>query len=91
MIELKPGSEKVAFEFPLAEILRVQDPKVVRENYRAGRPVMVWDWMARPAPPPSPIHMARGGGFVEKATFWVEVTVEGTTVSSDKVVLKVKR
>jgi len=91
MIELKPGSDKVAFEFPLAEILRVQDPKVVREDYRAGRPVLVWDWMARPAPPPSPIHMLRDGGFVEKALFWAEVTVEGATVSSDKVVLKVKK
>ena len=91
MVVVEPGRERVVFEFPLAEILRVQDPKALRQDFEAGRRVMVWDWVARPAAPPSPIHAGRDGGFLDKAVFHAELTVDGAVIASNKVMLKVGR
>lgn len=90
-VVVEPGQQRVLFEFPLAEILRVQDPDAVRSDFAAGRPVIVWDWAARPAAPPSPIYVARDGGLVDKAVFHAELTVDDTVMTSNKVVLKVGR
>ena len=53
--------------------------------------IAVWDWTARPASPPSPIHVGRDGGLVDKAVFHAELTVDGAVIASNKVVLKVGR
>jgi hypothetical protein len=81
----------VLFEFPLAEILRVQDPDAVRKDFAAGRPVIVWDWAARPAAPPSPIYAGRDGRLVDKAAFHAELTVDDAVITSNKGLLKVGR
>jgi hypothetical protein len=90
-VVIEPGRERILFEFPLAEILRVQDPKSLRQDFEAGRPVLVWDWAARPAAPPSPIYARRDSGLVDKAVFHAELTVDDTVIASNKVVLRVGR
>lgn len=76
-VEVPAGAEKVVHEWPLAVLL---DAK------KGGR----WDWMARPAPPPSPIHLLRGKGLETEASFWVTIGRDKGVVGSSKVVLKVK-
>lgn len=84
--EVEPGAEQVIFELPLDDILfnGVKEPPGGKDR------VWGWDWIARPAPPRSPVHAIRGAGFLPKASFWAEVTVGGKTLLSEKVELKVK-
>ena len=91
MIVIEPGQQRMLFEFSLAEILRRQDPNTVRRDFEAGRGVLVWDWPAMPAPPPSPVYVGRDGGLVDKVVFRTEMTVEGAVITSNEVVLKVER
>jgi hypothetical protein len=90
-VVVEPGQQRVLFEFPLAEILRRQDPNTVRQDFQAGRRLLVWDWPAMPAPPPSPIYVGRDGEPVDKAVFRAELTVEDAVIASNEVVLKVGR
>ncbi len=53
------------------------------------RRVLVWDWPAMPAPPPSPVYVERDGGLVDKVVFHVELTVDDAVITSNEVVLKV--
>src|SRR4029079_8582353 len=75
-----PGEEKTLFELPLDDILL---PGRQKER------VYNWSWIARPAPPESPIYHMRQKGFVDQADFWAEVKIEGKDYRSEKVVLKV--
>ncbi len=68
-VVVEPGQQRVLFEFPLAEILPRQDPNTVRQDFQAGRRVLVWDWPAMPAPPPSPIYVGRDGELVDKSVY----------------------
>jgi len=84
---VKPKAEQAVFELSLDEILfqgMEGDPRRSRDRKWA------WDWIARPEPPASPIHRWRQEGFVDQATFWAQVTVDGRDVSSEKVTLKIE-
>ncbi len=91
MVVVEAGQQRVQFEFPLAEILRRQDPNTVRRDFQAGRRVLVWDWPAMPAPPPSPIYVGRDGELVDQVVFRAEVTLDDVVVTSNEVVVKVGR
>jgi hypothetical protein len=91
MVVIEPGQQRVLFEFPLAEILRRQDPHSVRRDFEAGRRVLVWDWPAMPAAPPSPVYVGRDSGLVDKVVFHAELTVDDAVITSNEVVLKVGR
>jgi hypothetical protein len=85
-IEVKPGEERVLFTLPLDEILyNGQDP------VKPQRGLWSWDWIARPAPPLSPIHEMRGKGFVAETTFWAVVVIDGKRFESPRVKLNVKQ
>jgi hypothetical protein len=89
MLKVAPGTKKTVFEFSLGKIL-ADRRHLIRDDFEAGRRVLVWDWRAHPMAPPSPIHRGRDGGFVDQATFWGELRLGTGVIRSDKVVLKVK-
>ncbi|MBC7817914.1 MAG: hypothetical protein IAG10_13565 [Planctomycetaceae bacterium] len=64
-IEIPPGKEVLLFELPLDEIL-IKD---------RSAPKWRWDWMRRPAPPLSPIHLWRKPGYQFAAVFQVDVNL----------------
>ena len=83
---VKPGKDQIIFELALDEILlqgQESEPK-------AKDRIWGWDWSARPEGPRSPIHQWRKSGYLDKATFRADIMVNGKSVSSDEVVLKVK-
>jgi hypothetical protein len=72
-------------------------PRLLQSCYHLSRPAgeageesWYWNWPARPEPPATPIHAYRKPGFIAQAAFWANVQVDGKSVSSEKVVLKVK-
>lgn len=91
MAVIAAGQQRVLFEFALAEILRGQDPNTVQRDFQAGRRVLVWDWSAMPAPPPSPVYVGRDGELVDQVVFRAELTVEEDVITSNEVVVKVGR
>jgi hypothetical protein len=78
---VEPGKEQVVFQLPLDDVL-------LRTNQADA--TWHWDWARRPAPPPSPIHRGRQGGYVEQASFVVTVDLGTRTLKSEPAVLKVK-
>jgi hypothetical protein len=84
--QVSPGKELQLFELPLDEILFQGQA----ENVKASERKWGWTWIARPAPPRSPIHAMRGKGYVPSATFRAIVSINGKPAASEKVTLKVK-
>jgi hypothetical protein len=84
-VAVEPGKERVLFELPLDEILFNGGKGGPGDKDRRWG----WDWQARPAAPPSPIHVLRGKGYVPAASFWAEAVVSGKTLKSAPVELKV--
>ena len=91
MVVIEAGQQRLLFEFSFAEILRRQDPHTVQRDFEAGRRVLVWNWPAMPAPPPSTVYIGRDGGFVDKVVFRTELTVDDAVIASNEFVLKVER
>jgi hypothetical protein len=80
--KVEPQAEQTVFELNLDEILTSRSAR----GERAWR----WDWTARPAPPPSPIHRVNRLGFVRLADFLAEVSIASTPHVSNRVTLKIK-
>lgn len=82
LISVAPGEARVLFHEAIGEILRVGG----EEESRKWR----WDWVAHPAPPPSPVHAWEGRGYEESARFWATVRIGDRECSSEAVEIAVR-
>lgn len=85
-VEARAGERRTVFRLPLWLILHGRNPADAARSAR--RPL--WDWKARMVPPSTPLDLD-DGGLVDAAVFHAEVTIGEAAITSNEVVLRVKR
>ena len=87
LILIKPREKAVIFEEFLNNLF-FQREKLEKEE--EAHSIWLWDWIAHPMPPESPIHTYRGEGYEESAIFWFILNIDGEILESNKVTLIVE-
>jgi len=83
---IKPGEKAVIFEAFLDEIFF--DWQKPEDEAKEG--IWLWDWIAHPEPPGSPVHTGREeGDYEESPVFWFALNIDGKTLESNKLILKI--
>lgn len=90
LVQVAPGKTRELFSFPLGQLLADQR-ETLREDFAAGKRVLVWDWQHHARPPHSPIYRFGGDAFLPSATFWAILETGGGKTESGKAVLQVKK
>jgi hypothetical protein len=80
---LKSGEKILIFQSLLDNLFFGHEEMSNNQN----KDVWIWGWSARPEPPLSPIHIWRGEGYVESATFWFCLRINDKLVESNKLTL----
>jgi len=83
---IKPGEKAVIFEAFLDEIFF--DLEKLEDKPEEG--IWLWDWIAHPKAPWSPVHKGdEESNYEESALFWFTLNIDGTTLESNKLILKI--
>jgi len=82
---LKSGKKILIFQSLLDDLFFGHEEMSNNQN----KDVWIWGWSARPEPPLSPIHIWRGEGYVESATFWFCLRINDKFIESNKLTLEI--